>query len=86
MKEEGLVAVIVGIDGYKDVRPLHCTVNDAVYLKETLQKVWKDRKIHIKLLIWPSFNGEQAESQGKTWGITLPRDAGGVMQKGIPGV
>ena len=33
-RKGGLVAVIVGIDGYNDkkVKPLQCAVNDAVYL------------------------------------------------------
>ncbi len=51
--KEGLVAVIVGIDGYKN-KPLHCAVNDAVYLTENLQKVWKNKKVKIKTLTWPS--------------------------------
>jgi len=51
--KEGIVAVIVGIDGYKN-KPLHCAVNDAVYLAENLQKVWKNRKVKIKTLTWPS--------------------------------
>ena len=38
--EGGLSAVIVGIDGYKEMRPLDCAVNDAVYLSGTLKKVW----------------------------------------------
>ncbi len=79
---EGLIAVIVGIDGYKD-KPLHCAVNDAVYLTETLQKVWKDRVVTIKTLIWPSLNTEKAESQREAWGIELPKDASEVTREGI---
>ena len=56
-EEEGIIAVIVGIDGYNDLPALHCAVNDAVYLKETLRKVWKDRRVIIKTLIWPSLHG-----------------------------
>ena len=41
---EGLVAVIVGIDGYDvdkaDIPPLRCAVNDAVSLSEALKKIW----------------------------------------------
>lgn len=78
----GLVAVIVGIDGYEK-KPLHCAVNDAVYLLETLRKVWKDRKVHIKTLIWPSLNKKKADSQRETWGIELPEDAAGVTRDAI---
>ncbi|UCH98274.1 MAG: caspase family protein [Candidatus Aminicenantes bacterium] len=81
-KEEGLIAVIVGIDGYKK-KPLHCAVNDAVCLTETLQKVWKGRKVHIKTLVWPSLNEKQAKSQRETWGIKLPKNANKVTRDGI---
>jgi uncharacterized caspase-like protein len=81
-EREGLVAVIVGIDGYEK-RPLRCAVNDAVYLTETLQKVWKDRKINIKTLIWPSLNQEQTKNQRVTWGIELPKDAGHITGDAI---
>lgn len=81
-EKEGLIAVIVGIDGYEK-RPLRCAVNDAVYLTETLQKVWKDRKINIKTLIWPSLNQEQTKSQRETWGIELPKNAGHITRDGI---
>ena len=81
-EKEGLIAVIVGIDGYKR-KPLHCAVNDAVYLTETLQKVWKDRRINIKTLIWPSLNQEKTKSQRETWGIELPKDAGNVTRDAI---
>jgi MFS family permease len=81
-EEEGLIAVIVGIDGYKG-KPLHCAVNDAVYLMETLQKVWKNRNVFIKTLIWPSFNEEKAKNQREAWGIELPKDASGVTRDGI---
>ena len=81
-EKEGLVAIIVGIDGYEK-RPLRCAVNDAVYLTETLQKVWKDRKINIKTLIWPSLNQEQSKSQRETWGIELPQDASHITGEGI---
>ncbi|UCH92837.1 MAG: caspase family protein [Candidatus Aminicenantes bacterium] len=80
--QEGLIAVIVGIDGYKN-KPLHCAVNDAVYLMETLQKIWKNRGINIKILIWPSLNEEQAKDQRETWGIELPKDAGHITRDGI---
>ena len=84
-EEEGLIALIVGIDGYKDrtFKSLHCAVNDAVYLTETLQKVWQGRKVHIKTLIWPSLNKEQAKNQKETWGIELPKDASEVTRKSI---
>jgi hypothetical protein len=81
-EEEGLVAVIVGIDGYKG-KPLHCAVNDAVYLMEILQKVWKNRNVYIKTLIWPSLNKEKVENQQEAWGIELPKDASGVTREGI---
>jgi uncharacterized caspase-like protein len=81
-EKEGLIAVIVGIDGYEK-RPLRCAVNDAVYLTETLQKVWKGRKLIIKTLIWPSLNQEQTKSQRETWGIELPEDAGHITGEAI---
>jgi len=81
-EKEGLIAVIVGIDGYEK-KPLHCAVNDAVYLTETLQKVWKGRKINIKTLIWPSLNQEKTKSQRETWGIELPKDGGHITRDGI---
>jgi uncharacterized caspase-like protein len=81
-EKEGLIAVIVGIDGYEK-RPLRCAVNDAVYLMETLQKVWKGRKINIKTLIWPSLNQEKTKSQRETWGIELPKDAGHITGEAI---
>ncbi len=81
-EEDGLTAVIVGIDGYKDV-PLRCAVNDAVYLTETLQKVWKDRMVTIKTLIWPSLNEEQVKKQGETWGLELPKDVSQITRDGI---
>ncbi|MCU0289915.1 MAG: hypothetical protein MUF15_26435 [Acidobacteria bacterium] len=42
----GIVGIIVGIDGYEDrkAKPLHCAVNDAVSLRETLLKAF----IHCK--------------------------------------
>lgn len=84
-KNEGLIAVIVGIDGYKDSRfkPLQCAVNDAIYLTETLQKVWQCRDVNIKTLILPSLNEEQAKSQRETWGIELPQNASEVTGDGI---
>lgn len=82
MKQEGLIAVIVGIDGYKDV-PLQCAVNDAVYLTETLSKVWQHRTITIKTLIWPSIKETRAKQQQKTWGIDLPEDAHEVTRENI---
>jgi hypothetical protein len=81
-EKEGLAAVIVGIDGYEK-KPLHCAVNDAVYLTETLQKVWKGREINIKTLIWPSLNQEQTKSQREAWGIEHPQDAGHVTRDAI---
>jgi len=82
MKNEGLIAVIVGIDGYNK-KPLHCAVNDAVYLAETLKKVWKGREIVVNTLIWPSKNEEKAKNQGETWGIELPEDLRHITGEGI---
>jgi uncharacterized caspase-like protein len=81
-EKEGLIAVIVGIDGYEK-KPLRCAVNDAVYLKETLQKVWEERKVNIKTLIWPSLNEKQAKNQVETWGIELPKDDGHITGDAI---
>jgi hypothetical protein len=81
-ENEGLIAVIVGIDGYNK-KPLHCAVNDAVYLTETLKKVWKGRKITVKTLIWPSINEEKAKNQSETWGIELPEDTRNITREGI---
>lgn len=81
-EDEGLIAVIVGIDGYA-AKKLHCAVNDAVYLTETLKKVWKGREITVKTLIWPSMNEEKARSQGETWGIELPEDVCHITGEGI---
>ena len=82
MKNEGLVAVIVGIDGYKD-RPLHCAVNDAVYLTETMKKVWKGWQVTLETLIWPSIIEQKAKKQEETWGIELPGDMRNVTREGI---
>jgi hypothetical protein len=79
----GITAVIVGIDGYKDKPPLNCAVNDAVYLEETLKKVWQDREVNIQTLVWPSFNEEKSKSQREAWGIDLPRDASPVTRENI---
>jgi hypothetical protein len=81
----GLVGVIAGIDGYNDkkARPLQCAVNDAVYLLETLRKAWKNRKLSLKPLIWPSLHMEKAKAQRETWGIELPVDAAGVTRDAI---
>ncbi len=83
--EGGIVAVIVGIDGYNDkkAKPLQCAVNDAVSLMETLQKVWQNKKVKIKTLIWPSLKEEKKNTPRKTWGIELPPDAGGVTPERI---
>jgi hypothetical protein len=78
-EEEGLVAVIVGIDGYKDLRPLYCAVNDAVSLTETFKKVWP--KYEITTLVWPQM--EKFSEQEKGWGIHLPEDAGNVTRQSI---
>jgi len=78
----GLVAVLIGIDGY-DIKSLHCTVNDAVYLEETLTKIWRGHKALIKTLIWPSFNSKKAKLQQDVWGIELPENAEHVTRKGI---
>lgn len=83
MNEEALISIIVGIDGYGGENSLHCAVNDAVYLAETLKKVWADRKVLIKTLIWPSLNEDKAKVQQETWGIELPKDASGVSRDGI---
>jgi hypothetical protein len=81
MEEEGLVAVIVGIDGYKDkkFRPLQCAVNDAVSLTETLKKVWE--KPEIRTLVWPQI--ERAREQEQGWGIQLPENANNVTRENI---
>ena len=85
MKEGGLIAVIVGIDGYKDrtFKPLHCAVNDAVYITEALQKVWHGHKTRLETLIWPSLNEVKAKKQKETYGINLPEDASEVNGNGI---
>ncbi|UCH98272.1 MAG: caspase family protein [Candidatus Aminicenantes bacterium] len=82
MEKEGLIAVIVGIDGYKK-KPLHCAVNDAVYFMETLQKVWKDHKTIIKPLIWPHINYIQEKNAKEKWGIEVPKDAHEVTRESI---
>lgn len=78
----GIVGVIVGIDGYKN-KPLHCAVNDAVSLLETLQKVWKNRKFLIDTLIWPSLKANNEKTQGETWGIEIPTNAANVTRDAI---
>ncbi|MCK4762925.1 MAG: caspase family protein [Candidatus Aminicenantes bacterium] len=82
-KKGSLNAVIVGVDGYKDAPPLQCAVNDAVYLTETLQKVWQNRGTHIKTLVWPSLNQEKTRAQRVTWGIDLPPNACPVTREGL---
>lgn len=81
LEKEGLVAVIVGIDGYKDkkFRPLQCAVNDAVSLTGTLKKVWE--KPEIRTLVWPQM--ERARKQEQGWGIRLPDDANNVTRENI---
>ncbi|NIM10452.1 MAG: hypothetical protein GTO45_00535 [Candidatus Aminicenantes bacterium] len=79
----GVVAVIVGIDGYKDLKPLQCAVNDAVLLAETLENLWSDRRTIIKTLVWPSINKTRAKQQEHTWGIELPMDAHEVNRESI---
>ena len=76
---EGLVAVIVGIDGYKDLRPLHCAVNDAVSLTETFKKVWPG--CDITTLVWAQV--EKSVEQEKGWGIRLPGNASSVTRQTI---
>jgi hypothetical protein len=76
---EGLVAVIVGIDGYKDLRPLHCAVNDAVSLTETFKKVWPG--CDITTLVWAQV--EKSVEQEKGWGIRLPGNASSVTRQSI---
>ena len=82
-EEEGLVAVIIGIDGYKDLKPLHCAVNDAVSFTEALKKVWKNRRTIINTLIWPHLDQIQAKKGGETWGIERPKDASVVTRTAI---
>jgi len=80
MVQEGkLIAVIVGIDGYKALRSLHCAVNDAVSLSETFKKVWSE--CEITTLVWPQV--EKSWKQEKGWGIRLPEDAGNVTRQRI---
>lgn len=78
-----LIAVIVGIDGYEGLQSLHCAVNDAVYLDETLRKTWKDHTVDITTLIRPSLNEEQAKTQREAWGTELPEGAAGVGRERI---
>ena len=67
----GLIAVIIGIDGYVDLEPLSCAVNDAVAITDTLKKIWSGRNVSIKTLIWPhnSNTGEQ-----HVYGVDIPDD------------
>jgi hypothetical protein len=48
----GLVAVIVGIDGYdaasEGIKPLRCAANDAVSLSEVLNKVWVWYELNVQ--------------------------------------
>ncbi len=83
---EGLVAVIVGIDGYTDMASLRCATNDAVSLSETLKKVWRGRYLRLYTLVWPHFppgSNEKRRKHEGTWGIELPPDARGVTREGI---
>jgi hypothetical protein len=82
---EGIVAVVVGIDGYKKT-PLRCAVNDAVSLSEVLKKVWAGRHFYLQNLVWAHFgDGVQGmtERYKETWGVDLPKDARGVTRDGI---
>jgi hypothetical protein len=86
--EPGLVAVFIGIDGYRDrnMEALTCAVNDAIGLSETLRKVWSGRRTHVKILLWPNDRGfaKKTKTSKKTlFGITLPEKAYGVTKEGI---
>ncbi len=85
IRAEGIVAVIVGIDGYRAVPPLNCATNDAVSLAEVLKKVWAGRHFHVDTLVWPSLEGKPGDAgkSRRTWGIPLPADARSVTREGI---
>jgi hypothetical protein len=81
--EGNLFAVIVGIDGYKDRRPLDCAANDAVSLAGTLKKVWNypDRQPDIIPLVWP--NREKLREREFGLGIGVPENAYHVTRSNI---
>ncbi len=83
--QEGLVAVIVGIDGYKDkdAGPLHCAVNDAVSLAETFKKVWQGRRVLIKTLTWAHQDENKGKVKRETGGVESVAGAAAVTRKGI---
>lgn len=77
--DEELKAVIVGIDGYKDLRALNCAVNDAVSLSGTLKKAWE--RYDIRTLVWPE--KEKFRHKEKTWGVQVPDNAADVTRESI---
>jgi uncharacterized caspase-like protein len=82
----GLVAVIVGIDGYEGRLSLRCATNDAVSLSEVLKKAWQGRYLRLETLVWPNQNDDRdgaAQRLGEAWGITPPADASGVTREGL---
>lgn len=81
-----MVAVVIGIDGYRAERPLRCATNDAVSLSEVLKKVWRQRSLQITTRVWP-YRGDgpvgAASGPQEAWGIELPPDAQGVTREGV---
>ncbi len=85
-REGGLVAVIIGIDGYDGGMHLNCATNDAVSISETLRKVWSGNRLWLETLVWPHFpEGREGDrgGRGELWGIELPSDASGVTRDKI---
>jgi len=77
---QGLIAVVIGIDGYSDLEPLSCAVNDAVAITDTLKKIWSGRKILIETLIWPS---KKNTVEHHVYGVDIPNTAHHVTKESI---
>lgn len=83
---DGLVAVVVGIDGYREIPALRCATNDSVALSEALKKAWRNRRLSVDTLVWPEIppgKDSQREIVADTWGVELPENATGVTRESI---
>jgi len=91
--KERLLAVIIGIGGYRD-HPLLGAANDAMLLAETLKQAWRADRCDITALVWPHFADgagpgkpiDPLQTRGvytRVWGSDPPASASHVTRDAI---